>query len=79
MPVILSRDDADLWLDPHVDEPGRLTPLLRPYPAGEMTGTPVSPRVNSVINDGPECLDPVPLPPEMDPPAADPPQLSLGL
>lgn len=78
MPVILSGTEVGAWLDPHIEDPDRLTPLLRPHPAADMTAHPVSPRVNSVMNDGPECLDPVPLPPATDPPAADPPQLSLG-
>jgi putative SOS response-associated peptidase YedK len=76
MPVILSRSDAEVWLDPRVTEPERLAPLLRPYPAAEMKGTPVSPRVNSVMNDDPGCIEPVALPPAGDPP---PSQLSLGL
>src|SRR5215470_3448132 len=32
MPVILPREAYGLWLDPTVQEPGKLLPLLRPYP-----------------------------------------------
>jgi putative SOS response-associated peptidase YedK len=41
MPVILHARDYDLWLDPAVSEPGKLTPLLCPYPADQMTSSPV--------------------------------------
>jgi putative SOS response-associated peptidase YedK len=75
MPVILRGAAVDTWLDAAVSEPTRLEPLLTPLPAGEMKGTPVSDLVNSVRNDGPECIEPAtPLAPE--PPS---PQLSLGL
>jgi putative SOS response-associated peptidase YedK len=60
MPVILSRADADLWLDPRVTDPEPLAPLLRACPAGEMKAVAVNPRVNSVAHDGPECLEPAP-------------------
>ena len=80
MPVIVRGADADRWLDPAVQDPSQLEPLLKPTPGEWMTGTPVSPRVNSVRNDGPECLE------RVEPPAATPapssessPQLSLGL
>ena len=36
MPVIVARQDRDLWLDPRVRDPDTLTGLLRPYDAGEM-------------------------------------------
>lgn len=42
MPVILSKEDEDFWLNPDVVEPERLLPLLRPYPSEEMIAHNVS-------------------------------------
>jgi putative SOS response-associated peptidase YedK len=58
MPVILTREAEDLWLDPDVVEPERLLPLLRPYP-GKMAAYPVSRAVNNPRNDDPGLLRPV--------------------
>ena len=58
MPVILPRSAYKLWLDPEDRLPSALQALLAPYPAAEMTAFPVSPRVNSPANDGPECILP---------------------
>lgn len=58
MPVILSQESLDLWLDRDVPGQG-VTSLLRPYPAEEMEAYEVSTRVNSVVNDDPECIRPI--------------------
>ena len=78
MPVILTGSAIDQWLDPANNEPARLESLLTPLPATLMKAMPVSPRVNSVRHEGPECLAPAPTP---APPAVSDggPQLSLGL
>ena len=60
MPVILSREQAALWLDPAVRDPGVLLALLQPYPADQMTAYPISMLVNSTRNQGPEILLPAP-------------------
>jgi putative SOS response-associated peptidase YedK len=60
MPVILQPQDYELWLDPEVQEPQRLQPLLRPYSAEEMEAYAVSRYVNSPDNDDPRCIDPLP-------------------
>ena len=57
MPVILSPTDYDRWLDPSIQEPAVLQPLLRPYPADELMAYPVSTRVNNPANDSPECVE----------------------
>ncbi len=57
MPVILSPDDYDRWLDPDVTDPAEVQDLLKPY-AGEMQAYPVSSAVNSPRNNGPELLIP---------------------
>ncbi len=53
MPVILSPDDYERWLDPGVTDPDAVQDLLRPYP-GELQAYPVARAVNNVRNDGPE-------------------------
>ena len=58
MPVVLREQDYDLWLDPSISDKERLLALLAPYPAGEMAVERVSTLVNSVKNEGPECLEP---------------------
>ena len=61
MPVVLTRDQFDLWLDPEVDEPKAILPLLQPCPDDWLTRTAVGAYVNSVRNQGPECVKPVPV------------------
>lgn len=56
MPVILAREDHDAWLDPGVQDPDLLAPLLqRPVGSG-LELRRVSRRVNSPANDDPEVL-----------------------
>lgn len=55
MPVILSPDDYDLWLDPGMTHTASAVDLLKPCDAALMNGYPVSPRVNAVANDDAEC------------------------
>jgi putative SOS response-associated peptidase YedK len=57
MPVILPRERHAEWLDPSVQEPGRLAPLLRPYPADRMHSFPVSTYVSNPRHEGPRCLE----------------------
>lgn len=57
MPVILKREDYDLWLDPGVTDPGRIVDLLRPFDARLMRKYPVGTRVSQVANDDPECAE----------------------
>jgi putative SOS response-associated peptidase YedK len=59
MPVIVSPADYALWLDEAIQEPERLTPLLRPYASERMEAYPVSTLVNSPRNNSPECLEPL--------------------
>ena len=52
MPVILHPEDYELWLDSDVRKLDLVKEVLRPYPAGEMTGYPVGASVNSPRNQG---------------------------
>jgi putative SOS response-associated peptidase YedK len=57
MPVILSPEDYDLWLDPEMRDTEYLTPLLRPYDADQMEAFPVSRFVNRPTNDDERCVE----------------------
>jgi putative SOS response-associated peptidase YedK len=59
MPVILSPDDYDLWLDPGVQQPAEVQDLLRPFPAPAMSYYPVSTHVNNPRNEDPRCIEPL--------------------
>ena len=56
MPVILPRDVEPVWLDQSITDSYFLKSLLTPYPANLMIAYEVSAFVNSVKNNGPECL-----------------------
>jgi len=56
MPVILGADARERWLDPRLDDPEVLEPLLR-EPA-ELESYRVSTLVNSARNDSPDCIRP---------------------
>jgi len=58
MPVILAPGDYDRWLDPAIQGPEQLRPLLKPYSGGEMVAWAVSTHVNSPRNDDPQCIAP---------------------
>lgn len=59
MPVILSKDAYELWLDPGFTDVAVLSDLLKPYDARDMRAYPVSSRINQVANDDPACSQPV--------------------
>ncbi|WP_242917400.1 SOS response-associated peptidase [Pontibacter liquoris] len=56
MPVILSPEAEELWLDEHESQEELLS-LLHPFQAEQMKAYPVSPLVNSPLNDVPEVLN----------------------
>jgi putative SOS response-associated peptidase YedK len=59
MPVILRRDDYDLWLDPGMEDADAVSDLLKPFDARLMRSYAVSSRVNSIANDDEACSTPV--------------------
>lgn len=61
MPVILHPEDFSPWLEGDERERTLLRELLRPYPADEMAGHPVSTLVNSPRSRGPELIADAPL------------------
>ncbi len=56
MPVILSPEAREEWLDPSLDDEHVLLPLLAPYPAAEMTARVVSRLVNNPQYEGAELI-----------------------
>lgn len=59
MPVILRKDDYDVWLDPGMQNVAAISELLKPFDPRLMRSFPVSARVNHVGNDDEECSRPV--------------------
>ena len=59
MPVILSRENEDFWLDRSENDPAMLGSVLSPYPTDAMVAYEISSLVNSYANDGPEVIEPV--------------------
>lgn len=57
MPVIVSAEERDLWL--HEGNPEVVHHVLRPFDPARMEAYPVSDFVNSVRNEGPECIAPM--------------------
>jgi putative SOS response-associated peptidase YedK len=59
MPVILRKDLERLWIAPDLSD-AQVNSLLKPYDAGAMTMYETHRMVNSVANDGPECIQAAP-------------------
>ncbi|MCW2846425.1 MAG: response-associated peptidase [Marmoricola sp.] len=75
MPLMLSPDRYDAWLDPRRHDQDDLLALLEPAAPGRLEAFPVSTLVSNVKNNGPELLEPLPVehvPPEELPPDAPP-------
>lgn len=58
MPVILSPESYDLWLDTSAAVSPALFDALRPYPAEAMVAYPVGTHVNSPSHEDPRCVEP---------------------
>lgn len=56
MPVIISPEQYDLWLDPRCQD---VTKVLRPYSSDDMLAYPISTLVNNWRNDTAKCIEPV--------------------
>jgi putative SOS response-associated peptidase YedK len=59
MPVVLPAEGVDDWLFQGNEDLEAAAAFLRPAPDDSLVATPVSPRVNSVKNDDPACVEPV--------------------
>jgi putative SOS response-associated peptidase YedK len=56
MPIILSPEVYDRWLDPELTNSESILDLLKPYASEKMQAIPVSSLVNNPANDRPECI-----------------------
>lgn len=56
MPVILTKENEQAWLNPDTVEPERLLPLLKPYPPEEMEEWRVGDEARNPRNDYPELI-----------------------
>lgn len=59
MPVILSPEAYDAWLDPSLKEPQAVLSLLVPEAVEKMNTYPVSQGVNNPSFDRPDCIQPL--------------------
>ncbi|PIQ27560.1 hypothetical protein COW36_16505 [bacterium (Candidatus Blackallbacteria) CG17_big_fil_post_rev_8_21_14_2_50_48_46] len=59
MPVILAPEQQKLWLEPNLNDSEQVLALLRSLPEQELLYYPVSPQVNAVRYNQPECLLPL--------------------
>ena len=55
MPVILRKDDYDVWLDPGMQNVAAVSEMLKPCDARLMSSYPVSTRINHVAKDDEDC------------------------
>lgn len=60
MPMTIPRDAVDAWLDPALTDPDQALALLSVTDAAALEAYPVSTLVNSVQNNEPALLDPLP-------------------
>ena len=60
MPLVVSREAIDHWLDPGLTDSNAARQLLRVTEAAELEAYAVSPEVNSVQNNGPSLVQPLP-------------------
>ena len=56
MPVILSPDTFNLWLNHNMHDPQQLQPLYQPFPAEKMHAFKVADLVNNSRFDSPDCI-----------------------
>jgi putative SOS response-associated peptidase YedK len=58
MPAIIPRAQYARWLDPALQDPAQIQPMIASYPAKEMQAVPVSTKINSARNQGAELIQP---------------------
>jgi putative SOS response-associated peptidase YedK len=57
MPIIFNPVQEEIWLDPAVQDPAELLPLLQPYAEEKMAAHPVSRQMNVPTFDEPACIE----------------------
>jgi putative SOS response-associated peptidase YedK len=58
MPVILKKEDEDVWLNSDIDEVSQLRPLLKPFPDDKLEEWEVGAKARNPRNDYPEVIEP---------------------
>jgi putative SOS response-associated peptidase YedK len=64
MPMVITRDAIDAWLDPEITDPERALELLQVTEASALEAYAVSTEVNSVENNNPSLVEPLASEPE---------------
>ena len=59
MPVILQPESYELWLGPAIQDSGKISALLQPFPDKHSMFHPISREVNNPANDSPSVIRPV--------------------
>jgi putative SOS response-associated peptidase YedK len=59
MPMVISREAMDPWLNPELTDPADALALLAVTGADQLEAYPVSTAVNSVQNNDPSLLEPI--------------------
>jgi putative SOS response-associated peptidase YedK len=59
MPVIVPKDQENIWLDSEKDDTTHVFSILKPYAHNEMVAYEVSSLVNSPQHNSPDCITPV--------------------
>ena len=59
MPVILTPDAYEKWLDPSLQEPATVQQIISEFCVTDLAAHPVSKMVNQVRNNSPECINPL--------------------
>jgi putative SOS response-associated peptidase YedK len=60
MPVVIGLEDLPKWIGEEPATREQIARMLRPFPSDRMRLWPVSEAVNSVKNDRPDLIDPIP-------------------
>ena len=55
--VIVDPIDYGLWMDPDIQEPDRVSPVIERNLGGALEFYPISHHVNDVRHDDPRCLE----------------------
>ncbi len=62
MPAIIPRELYARWLDPTLQDPAEIQPMIASYPAKELQAVPVSRKINNARNQGAELIEPAGVP-----------------
>jgi len=58
MPAIIPREQHARWLDPALQDPAGIQPMIASYPATELEAVPIGRQINNARNQGPELIEP---------------------